>query len=150
MTSILDRYKQQVAEDKENENYEFPENFDFNVDESYKEEYKKELERQRGDIFSNQQQYEDQMRKSLVRITEEEGTNTINEEEIDKIIVKHFYCPECGEELISKAPPMFNPFTMERICLHECKCGKRYNLDYAYPRFVLYNKEGNEIKAYGI
>jgi rRNA maturation protein Nop10 len=150
MASILDRYKQQVAEDKENENYEFPENFDFNVDESYKEEYKKELERQRGDIFSSQQQYEDQMRKSLVRITEEEGTNTIKEEEIDKITVKHFYCPECGEELISKAPPMFNPFTMERICLHECKCGKRYNLDYAYPRFVLYNKEGNEIKAYGI
>lgn len=150
MASILDRYKQQVAEDKENENYEFPENFDFNVDESYKEEYKKELERQRSDIFSNQQQYEDQMRKSLVRITEEEGTDTIKEEEIDKITVKHFYCPECGEELISKAPPMFNPFTMERICLHECKCGKRYNLDYAYPRFVLYNKEGDEIKAYGI
>lgn len=150
MTSILDRYKQQVAEDKNNENYELPEDFDFNVDESYKEEYKKELERQRGDIFSNQQQYEDQMRKSLVRITEEEGTDTIKEEEIDKITVKHFYCPECGEELVSKAPPMFNPFTMERICLHECKCGKRYNLDYAYPRFVLYNKEGDEIKAYGI
>lgn len=150
MTSILDRYKQQVVEDKNNENYELPEDFDFNVDESYKEEYKKELERQRGDIFSNQQQYEDQMRKSLVRITEEEGTDTIKEEEIDKITVKHFYCPECGEELVSKAPPMFNPFTMERICLHECKCGKRYNLDYAYPRFVLYNKEGDEIKAYGI
>ena len=150
MASILDRYKQQVAEDKENENYDIPEDFDFYVDESYKEEYKKELERQRGDIFSNQQQYEDQMRKSLVRITEEEGTDTIKEEEIDKITVKHFYCPECGEELISKAPPMFNPFTMERICLHECKCGKRYKLDYAYPRFVLYNKEGDEIKAYGI
>lgn len=150
MASILDRYRQQVAEDKANENYEFPEDFNINVDENYKEEYKKELERQRGDIFSNQQQYEDQMRKSLVRITEEEGTDTIKEEEIDKITVKHFYCPECGEELISKAPPMFNPFTMERICLHECKCGKRYNLDYAYPRFVLYNKEGDEIKAYGI
>lgn len=149
MASILDRYRQQVAEDKANENYEFPEDFNINVDENYKEEYKKELERQRGDIFSNQQQYEDQMRKSLVRITEE-GTDTIKEEEIDKITVKHFYCPECGEELISKAPPMFNPFTMERICLHECKCGKRYNLDYAYPRFVLYNKEGDEIKAYGI
>ena len=76
--------------------------------------------------------------------------NLIKNEDVDHIIIKHFYCPECGEELISKAPPMFNPYTFERICLHECKCGKRYNLDYAYPRFVLINKEGDEINAYGI
>lgn len=150
MASILDRYRQQVAEDKLNENYELPEGIDINVDEDYKEQYKQELDKQRGNIFSNEQQYEAQLKKSLVRISEEDGNNYIKEEEIDKIAVKHFYCPECGEELVSKAPPMFNPFTMERICLHECKCGKRYNLDYAYPRFVLYNKEGKEIKAYGI
>lgn len=150
MASILDRYRKQVEEDKANENYELPDGFDINVDENYKEQYKQELDKQRGDIFANEQQYEAQLKKSLVRISEEEGVNSIKEEEVDRITVKHFYCPECGEELISKAPPMFNPFTMERICLHECKCGKRYNLDYAYPRFVMYNKEGEEIKAYGI
>ncbi len=150
MASILDRYRKQVEEDKANENYELPDGFDINVDENYKEQYKQELDKQRGDIFANEQQYEAQLKKSLVRISEEEGANSIKEEEVDRIIVKHFYCPECGEELVSKAPPMFNPFTMERICLHECKCGKRYNLDYAYPRFVMYNKEGEEIKAYGI
>lgn len=150
MTSILDRYRKQVEEDKANENYELPDGFGINVDEKYKEQYKQELDKQRGDIFANEQQYEAQLKKSLVRISEEEGVNSIKEEEVDRITVKHFYCPECGEELVSKAPPMFNPFTMERICLHECKCGKRYNLDYAYPRFVMYNKEGEEIKAYGI
>lgn len=150
MASILDRYMKQVEEDKANENYELPDGFDINVDENYKEQYKQELDKQRGDIFANEQQYEAQLKKSLIRISEEEGANSISEEEIDRITVKHFYCPECGEELVSKAPPMFNPFTMERICLHECKCGKRYNLDYAYPRFVMYNKEGKEIKAYGI
>lgn len=150
MASILDRYMKQVEEDKANENYELPDGFDINVDENYKEQYKQELDKQRGDIFANEQQYEAQLKKSLIRISEEDGVNSIKEEEIDRITVKHFYCPECGEELISKAPPMFNPFTMERICLHECKCGKRYNLDYAYPRFVMYNKNGEEIKAYGI
>lgn len=150
MASILDRYMKQVEEDKANENYELPDGFDINVDENYKEQYKQELDKQRGDIFANEQQYEAQLKKSLIRISEEKGANSISEEEIDRITVKHFYCPECGEELVSKAPPMFNPFTMERICLHECKCGKRYNLDYAYPRFVMYNKEGEEIKAYGI
>lgn len=150
MASILDRYMKQVEEDKANENYELPDGFDINVDENYKEQYKQELDKQRGDIFANEQQYEAQLKKSLIRISEEEGANSISEEEIDRITVKHFYCSECGEELVSKAPPMFNPFTMERICLHECKCGKRYNLDYAYPRFVMYNKEGKEIKAYGI
>lgn len=151
MESILDKYKKQVAEDRKNENYELPDDIDINVDENYKELYKQELDKQRVNIFDNEQQYEAQLKKTLIRISEEDGSETIKEEEVDRITVKHFYCPECGEELVSKAPPMFNPFTMERICLHECgKCGKRYNLDYAYPRFVLYNKDGEEIKAYGI
>ena len=99
--------------------------------------------------MSNERQYEERLRKTLTVIHESEANEIIQDEIVDKVIVKHFFCPECGKELVSKAPPMFNPFTMERICLHECQCGKRYNLDYAYPRFVLLNKEGNEIKAYG-
>lgn len=150
MPSILDRYKQQLAEDRNNEDYNLPQDFDAIVDSSYRDKYKEELNKQRNDILGNEQQYNAQLKKNVIVLHEEDSTDAIVKEEVDKIVVKHFYCPECGEELISNAPPMFNPFTMERICFHECKCGKKYNLDYAYPRFILYNKEGEEIKAYGI
>ena len=63
-------------------------------------------------------------------------------EVVEKVIVKHAYCEECGEELVSQAPPMFNPFTFERICKHTCtKCGKVYNLDFAYPRLAFINNK---------
>lgn len=148
--SILERYRKQLAEDRKNENNDFGEDFDINVDDSYKEQYQKELNAQRNEILDNEKQYAERLNKTLVRLHEDDDSKDfIKDEEIDHIVIKHFYCPDCGEELISKAPPMFNPFTYERICLHECKCGRRYNLDYAYPRFALINKEGKEIKAYG-
>ena len=56
---------------------------------------------------------------------------------------------ECDEELISNAPPMFNPFTFERICKHTCtKCGKIYNLEFAYPRLAFINNNGEELPAF--
>lgn len=70
-------------------------------------------------------------------------------ENVEEIKVKRAYCPECGEELISKLPPMFNPFTQERQCIHKCnKCEKVYNLDYSYPRLLFLDKNGNEIFAH--
>lgn len=147
MASILEQYRKQLEEDRKNENYDTP--TDIDIDPSYVDDYKRELDKQRGNILSNERQYEERLRKTLTVIHESEANEIIQDEIVDKVIVKHFFCPECGKELVSKAPPMFNPFTMERICLHECQCGKRYNLDYAYPRFVLLDKEGNEIKAYG-
>jgi rRNA maturation protein Nop10 len=73
----------------------------------------------------------------------------IKEEDVEKIIVKHAYCSECGEELISNAPPMFNPFTFERVCKHTCtKCGAIFNLEYAYPRLAFMNNKGEEIPAF--
>lgn len=75
--------------------------------------------------------------------------NLIKEENVPSITVKRAYCEECGEELISAIPPMFNPYTLERICKHTCKkCGKEYNLEYAYPRLVIKDNNGNEIPAY--
>lgn len=85
------------------------------------------------------------------RITEKEleEKNLVTMSEVTKIQVKHAYCPECGKELISKFPPMFNPFTGERQCVHKCdECGKSYNLDYSYPRFVFLDEESNEIFAH--
>lgn len=149
--SILNRYMKQLTEDREKENNDFSEDFDINVDDNYKEQYKEELHKQRSAILDNEKQYNERINKTLTRLHEDEqNADLIKDEEVEHVIVKHFYCPECGEELISKAPPMFNPFTYERICLHECKCGKRYNLDYAYPRFALINKDGKEIKAFGV
>lgn len=148
--SILERYKQQLEEDRKNENDNFSEDFDIVVDNEYKTEYQKELHKQRQEILDNEKQLSERSNNNLIRLHEnDENVKFIKEEDVDHIVIKHFYCPECGEELISKAPPMFNPFTFERICLHECKCGKRYNLDYAYPRFALINKDGKEINAYG-
>ena len=147
MSSILEKYKRQLEIDKENENMLFPEN--SNLNENEKEAYEVELKRLRNDSS----EYDKQIRKTmtLLKESELEQSNRLVDEQITNIVVKHVYCPECGEELISNAPPMFNPFTFERICLHECKkCGKRYNLEYAYPRFVLLNASNEEIKAYGI
>lgn len=88
---------------------------------------------------------------SLKKMDENEMENSflIKDEEVKKIVVKHAFCEDCGEELISKAPPMFNPFTLERICKHECsKCGKIYNLEFAYPRLAFYGISDEEIPAY--
>ena len=78
---------------------------------------------------------------------EEKGL--IKNSDVNKIIIKHAYCEECGEELISDAPPMFNPFTFEKVCKHTCKkCGKVYNLEFAYPRLVFLDNNGEEIPAF--
>lgn len=94
----------------------------------------------------------EQKKKELRTMTEKdfEDKSLIKCEEVTKTIVKHAYCENCNAELISSAPPMFNPFTLEKICKHVCpKCGVEYNLEYAYPRLVFLNSENKEIEAYG-
>lgn len=101
---ILDQYKKQLEEDRKNENDNFSEDFNIEVDEDYKEQYKKELHKQRADIFDNEKQYTERINNTLVRLHEDEkSANLIKNEDVDRIIVKHFYCPECGKELVSKA-----------------------------------------------
>lgn len=88
----------------------------------------------------------------IVKLSEEEMVNQslITSQDVTSVIVKHAYCQECGEELISDVPPMINPYTLEHICRVKCnKCGKLYNLEYAYPRLVLLDNNGNEIPAFG-
>ena len=145
---ILDEYKAQLAEDREKEDTLFPEG--SNLKESQREEYEKRLSELRNDPKDIENVYHRKMAEMKHMSEEEmEENNIIKEEEIDKIIVKHAYCSECGEELISEAPPLFNPFTFERVCKHTCKkCGKMFNLDFAYPRLAFINKEGKEIPAF--
>lgn len=144
---ILDKYKEQLSKDMENENNNFPEN--SSLTESQRADYEKKLHELRNNPNDMANAYHKKM-TSMEQMSEKdmEGGNLIKEEEIKKIIVKHAYCKECGEELISNAPPMFNPFTFERVCKHTCsKCGKIYNLEFAYPRLAFINN-GDEIAAF--
>lgn len=68
-------------------------------------------------------------------------------EELKPVVIRA-YCPECGEEIVSTAPVMFNPFTLEKICKYDCKCGWKANLEFAYPRVVFVTESGDEIQAY--
>ena len=146
---LLDQYKAELAKDREKEDTLFPE--DSQLDESQRSEYEKRLNELRNDPNDMENVYQRKMAE-MKKMSEEEmnDINLIKDEEIDKVIVKHSYCSECGEELISNAPPLFNPFTFERICKHTCtKCGAVFNLEHAYPRVVFLNNKGEEIPAFG-
>ena len=145
---ILDDYKAQLEEDRKNENNDFPE--DCKLNESQREEYEKRLQELINDANDIENVYERRI-KEMRHLTEKEmdNANLTKVEEIDKILVKHVFCEECGEELISKTPQLFNPYTLESICKHTCsKCGKVYNLQHAYPRIIFLNNNGEEIPAF--
>lgn len=63
-------------------------------------------------------------------------------------MVKRAYCPQCGKEIISRGPVMYNPFTFEKTCPHVCDCGWRGDLEYSYPRVVFVTENGTQIEAY--
>lgn len=145
---ILDKYKEQLEKDRKNENVSFPEG--SQLKEEQREEYVKALKELRNNPNDMENIYLTKMAK-MKKMTENdmESNKLISNETVEKVIVKHAYCEECGEELISNAPPMFNPFTFERVCKHTCtKCGKIYNLEFAYPRLAFINNKGEEIPAF--
>ena len=144
--SILERFKKQVEEDRLNENNELPKDTSL-TNPMDKKEYEKRLEALRNSEIDIENQYKQAMNR-LIHLKENELSNSdnIKEIEITKITVKHAYCTDCGTELVSVGPTMFNPFTMEKQNIHTYdKCGKKYNLEYAYPRFVFYDENNNEV-----
>lgn len=158
--SILGRYRKELEFDKKNENYDLPKSFADKIgsknNEMCKEidkknigEYKKKLDELRNSSLDMENQYKAAMVK-IKNFKEEDLliSNCIKHTTIDKIMVKHAYCPECGKELVNKYPPMFNPFTHEKQCIHECECGLKYNLEYSYPRIAFYDANNNEIFAH--
>ena len=145
---ILDKHKQQLEEDKKHEDASFPEG--SHLKEEDREEYVKALKELRNSPNDMENAYKAKMAE-MKKMSENdmENNSLISDEVVEKVIVKHAYCEECGEELVSQAPPMFNPFTFERICKHTCtKCGKVYNLDFAYPRLAFINNKGEELPAF--
>ena len=145
---ILDKYKAQLEEDKKNENGSFPEG--SQLKEEQREEYVKTLKELRNNSNDMENIYRTKMAEmKQMSESDMESNKLINNEMVEKVIVKHAYCEECGEELISNAPPLFNPFTFERVCKHTCaKCGKIYNLEFAYPRLAFIDNKGEELPAF--
>ena len=115
---ILDKYRAELSKDKENENNNFPEG--SHLDETQRKEYEKRLSELRNDQNDIENAYHKKMLE-MKQMSENDMSdkNLIKDQEVKKIIVKHAYCSECGEELISKTPPMFNPFTFECFCKHK-------------------------------
>lgn len=149
MGSILEDYMKQLKEDKQNEDYSLPEGNEWN--ETERTEFKKKLDELRNSKNDMENIYKAK-KAEMRQLTEKEMTDKelIKDDEVKQIIIKHAYCEDCGEELISQAPPMFNPFTFERVCKHTCsKCGKVYNLEHAYPRVAFIDNNGNELVAFG-
>ena len=145
---ILDKYKEQLEKDRKDENVSFPEG--SQLKEEQREEYVKALKELRNNSNDMESTYRTKMAE-MKKMSENdmESSKLISDETVEKVIVKHVYCEECGEELISNAPPMFNPFTFERVCKHTCtKCGKIYNLEFAYPRLAFIDNKGEELPAF--
>ena len=165
--SILDQYKKAIEE--EVENMDFP--TDSALTEKDKEAYEAALKKLRKAEYSTDEvneainnskknmaslgethsggSNENAMKITMERITDEDllKDNLLRVCSISDIKVIRAYCPKCGKELVSKAPAMYNPFTMTRVCLHEC-CDTKYNLDRTYPHIAFYDEDGNEIESF--
>lgn len=167
--SILDQYKKAIEE--ENENMDFP--TDTTLSEKDREAYETILNKARhgystdevNEAINNSKKNmaelgdehvgdknERAINVQLERVTDDEllSKDLLKKCEISDIKVIRAYCPKCGKELISRTPALYNPFTMQKVCKHDCSCGAKYNLDNTYPRIAYYDENGDEIKAYGL
>lgn len=167
--SILEQYKEQFEKDKMNEDFELPtDSLDKSVN---MDEYRDALKSMRRELDDNIQEMINKSNKAQPETVLEEtdvmeqtynrfkdAYEKVTEEDLankqllrsEKFLatIEHAFCPYCGAEIKSAFPVMINPYTMERIARHDCKCGAKLNLDHAYPRLVFYNSDREEIKVY--
>lgn len=141
--SILDRFKEQYKQDKLNENYDLPEDSAPMTD-AEKDEYKKILDAMRNDENDLQIQYQ-KFHEIYKSVTEAElKTDVVN----PMVAVKRAYCPECGREIISKYPVMYDGFTGQKIVRYDCECGAKFNLEHSYPRVMFLDDNMQEMKVW--
>ena len=147
---LLDDYQKMVEEDEKNLNNNAPVD-GIEMSEEEMKEYEKRLNEMREEIKNNEdcsidceKCYNNEL-KPLDKIKEEDLKTKYT-----KVtpMVKRAYCPECGKEIISNAPTMFNPFTFEKTNPYKCECGWKGDLEYAYPRVVFVADNGEQIEAY--
>lgn len=65
-----------------------------------------------------------------------------------RVVLTRVYCTVCGKELISKMPPIWNPYTGEKVCLVNCECGFKANLSHTVPHLKYIDKDNNEINVF--
>lgn len=149
---ILQRFQQRKAEDdrRASTNNDYPVDSQLTEEEkkTHREQYQQELEKLRND--SND--VEVRHRNLIQNVVTEESLHSQKCLEMDgniRPILLRAHCPECGAELTTDKPKMFNPYTGESLAIHKCpKCGKEYNLEYAYPRIVFVDSNHHIVKAF--
>lgn len=147
MGSILEEYMKQVNLDKENEDNSLPSYDENGIDKQFHsigdmDNYVSKLSEMRNDPNDMANRFH----KQYPHMSENElsKSNCIKIETITAKVI-HAYCPECGRELICKHQPLLNPYANEKIAKHECICGYKANLDYAYPRIEYTDSNNNKV-----
>lgn len=172
LMGILDQYKK--ALDEEDRNMELPESYMNQMSGDERNAYEAELNKLRNAEFSDEEIREaiENSKRNMMEL-DDEHDGGINEQamriniperltdedlmekgllksaHVSDIRVIRAYCPICGRELVSKAPAMYNPFTMEKMCIVEC-CGKKFNVDKPYPHIGYFDENGEEIVSFGL
>lgn len=148
---LLDDYQKMVEEDEKNLNNNAPMD-GFEMSEEEYQEYVKRLNQMR-DEMKNKDNYSVDTEKCCNEAAAkypkfgDEGLNCVDVKVTP--VVRRAFCPECGQEIVNTVPPMFNPFTFEKINIVRCsKCGWEANLEHSYPRIVLVDENGNEYEAF--
>ena len=148
MGSILDEYLKQVELDKQNENYDIVSNDNDEFMKQFasgfsKNEYEKKLDELRNDPNDIVNKFHREYPTILDKQMDEQGL--LSTEKIDACLI-HAYCPKCGKELRCSHKLYRNPYTKQTIAKHECSCGFKANLQYAYPRLVYIDKDNKQIE----
>ena len=148
---LLDDYQKMVEEDKQNLNDNAPVD-GIEMTEEEQKQYEKRLNEMREEIDKNEDcgiNCEKAWNKEIRPLDKYKEEDLKTEWSIVVTpMIKRAYCPECGKEIISRGPVMYNPFTFEKTCPHKCECGWRGDLEYSYPRVVFVTENGEQIEAY--
>lgn len=143
--SILSKYLSQVKEERDLEEIEGINLDDINVSDSEKEQLIKEIKRIREDPNDIANRFHNEYKSISENDLDIKG---LTSEIKVSVKIKRAFCPNCGKELISKSNPINNSYNVERIAKHECECGYKANLEYAYPRVMFIDENGVEIKGF--
>ena len=108
-----------------------------------KDEYAKKLDELRNDPNDMANKFHREYPTISDKQMDEQGL--LSSEKIDAYLI-HAYCPKCGKELRCSHKLYCNPYTRQTIAKHECSCGFKANLQYAYPRLVYIDKDNKQIE----
>lgn len=136
--NILARFQKEKAKNDAEQNNELPMDSVPLENEEDKKNFEDELNRLRQGM---------QGRPKFIKKGEEE-CNPVDVP-VSGFKVRRAFCPNCGTELVSPGPVMFDNWTNEMICPHKCaKCRTEFQLPHRYPRLVIIGEDGQEIKAF--